>query len=254
MNWKLAHRWVRIVWITAGLSFTAWMIWSMQAHDVPEQDRQSTAALSVIEGDHTTVFLPTTAAAGRSAVIFLPGGMVDPAAYIPLVRAVADAGWPAAIVQLPWRMAFSDGAEAEVWERAKAVREVLGSERPLVLGGHSRGAAMSARFASRHPDDIAGLFLLGTTHPRDQDLSAFPGAVLKVSGTRDCVAELEESLKNKRRLPPRTVWATIEGGNHAQFGYYGSQLGDCSASIDRVSQQRQAAELLLAWLPNIPAR
>jgi pimeloyl-ACP methyl ester carboxylesterase len=254
MDWKLARRWVRIVWVTGGMLFMGWMVWSMQARDIPEEKRRSTAALSVIEGDDTVVFLPTAPAAGRAAVVFLPGGMVDPDSYLPLVRAVADAGWPAAIVELPWRMAFSEAAEEQVWRRVTAVRGILGSERPLVLGGHSRGAAMSARFASQHPDELAGLFLLGTTHPKDDDLSSFGGAVVKVSATRDCVADLEDSLANKRRLPPRTVWVTIEGGNHAQFGYYGQQLGDCAATIDRATQQRHVLASLLPWLSNVAAR
>jgi len=36
--------------------------------------------------------------------------------------------------------------------------------------------------------------------------------------------------------------------NHAQFGYYGPQLGDGRATISRAEQQRQLVELLTAEL------
>ena len=254
MNWKRIHRVVRIVWVTAGLSFVGWMLWSTQAHHVDASALESTDALSVVQGDDAVAFLPAVIAEDRPAIVFLPGGMVDSVAYVPLVRALAEAGWPAAIVELPWRIAFTDSSTTEVWRRVQAVRHVWGRGRPMVLGGHSRGAAMSARFTAVHPDEVAALFMLGTTHPRDENLSSFGRPVLKVSGSLDCVADLEDSLKNKNRLPPQTRWVTIEGANHAQFGYYGRQLGDCSAAIDRDSQQRQTRDALTAWLANVGVR
>jgi pimeloyl-ACP methyl ester carboxylesterase len=164
------------------------------------------------------------------------------------MRAVAEAGWPVALVRLPWRVAFTEGAQIEVWRRVLDVRASWGVSRRIVLGGHSRGAALSALFASRYPMDLSGLLLIGTTHPKDQDLSALRIPVLKISGTRDCVADLESSKANASKLPAQAVWTTIVGANHAQFGYYGSQLGDCSATISREEQQKQLREEVLRWL------
>jgi len=251
MNWKTAHRWIRIVWVTGGLTFVAWIVWNMQAHGVAADSAVSSDRVVVTRGDGTTMFMPVGAAPARAGVVFVPGGMVDPDAYLPLVRAVADAGWPVAIAELPWRMAFSDAATDDVWQRVQAVRASWGRDRPIALGGHSRGAAMSARFAADHASELAGLFLIGTTHPRDHCLSAFTHPGLKVLGTRDCFAGAEESLANRGRLPATTTWVTIDGANHAQFGYYGQQLGDCSASIDRDDQQRQTLGALLDWLPRV---
>ena len=45
-----------------------------------------------------------------------------------------------------------------------------------------------------------------------------------------------------------STWVVIEGGNHAQFGYYGTQLGDCSATIGRGDQQDQTFDAVLTWL------
>jgi pimeloyl-ACP methyl ester carboxylesterase len=245
---KVWHRRIRILWVTGGLAFTAWIIWNMQAHGVPAAARESSPLVSVREGDGATVFLPEGAAADRAGLVFLPGGAVDPAAYLPFVRAVADAGWPVALVRLPWRMAFSESAQIEVWRRVTEVRRSWGASRPIVLGGHSRGAAMSATFAGRYSTALSGLLLIGTTHPRDDDLSSLTIPVLKVVGTRDCVADAKDSLANLSKLPPHTAWLTIEGANHAQFGYYGSQLGDCRAEISRESQHQQVLDSVLSWL------
>jgi len=247
-RFKVWHRRIRILWVTAGLAFTAWLIWNMQAHGVPASARESSPTVTVTEHDGATIFLPAGVTADHRALVFLPGGGVDPDAYLPVVRAVADAGWPVALVRLPWRMAFSEGAQIEVWRRVTDVRAVWGASRPIVLGGHSRGAALSALFASRYPASLSGLLLIGTTHPRDQDLSSLTVPVLKISGTRDCVADLSASEAVASKLPPQTVWTTIVGANHAQFGYYGSQLGDCRATISRDEQQRRTREEVLRWL------
>ena len=107
---------------------------------------------------------------------------------------------------------------------------------------------LSALFASRYADELSGLLLIGTTHPRDHDLSSLRIPVLKISGTRDCVADLDKSKAGASKLPSQAVWTTIVGANHAQFGYYGSQLGDCRATITREAQQRQLRDEVLRWL------
>jgi pimeloyl-ACP methyl ester carboxylesterase len=248
IDWKKVRRRFRIAWATSGVLFTAWVVWSMQAHGVPDGVRASSATVTVTERDDATTFMPQGAAADKKALVFLPGGGVDPDAYLPFVRAMADAGWPTALVHLPWRTAFSDSSQIEVWRRVNAVRSSWGTARPIVLGGHSRGGMFTALFASRYPADLSGLLLIGTTHPRDHDLSSLRIPVLKVSGTRDCVADLKDSKANAAKLPPQAVWTTIIGANHAQFGFYGSQLGDCTATISREDQQRQLLEEVLRWL------
>lgn len=245
-RWQEVRRWIRRIWLAAGVSVTAWLVWNMQAHGVPAHVRESSSDVRVIESSTHVLFEPTGQSQG-TPIVFLPGGGVDPDAYLPFVRQWAEDGHPVALVYLPWRVAFTEGAQAEVWQRIEAVTNRWPNER-FVLAGHSRGAALSAQFAASHADRLAGLVLIGTTHPRDHDLSRLPLPVLKVAGTRDCVAPLDDSQRNAVRLPPTTTWAVIEGANHAQFGHYGSQLGDCSAGISRDAQQTQTHEQVSAWL------
>lgn len=242
---------VRLTWISAGLTFTAWMIWSFQAHGVPTGTFESDAAVSVEQVGETWRFIP---AGERKAagLIFLPGGLVDPKAYGPLVRAVAEAGYPVAMIKLPWRIARSAAAEQTVAEHARAARNEIGASLPWVLSGHSRGAAIVTRLMAAGPVGYQGLALMATTHPR-VDLSRLTIPVFKIAGTRDCVAPRDDSEANASNLPPGTVWRWIDGGNHAQFGFYGPQLGDCGASIDRAEQQRQARQILVEILDTIAA-
>lgn len=52
-------------------------------------------------------------------------------------------------------------------------------------------------------------------------------------------------------LPPDTVYYTVEGGNHAQFGDYGHQKGDGEPSISEEDQLKQTVKTLLSWLDTI---
>ena len=247
MDWKRAHRRIRVVWLTFAVVFLGWLAWSTQAHGVPDAARKSSRMVSVQELDDATLFRPAAPRVGP-LVVLLPGGAVDPTAYVPVARAMAEAGWVVALVRLPWRMAFTDGAQEDVWERVMAARDASGVPGPIVLGGHSRGAALSAGFAREHAADLAGLFLIGTTHPKADNLSSLKMPVLKVNGTRDCVADENDSLANRSLLPAHTTWVSIVGANHAQFAYYGAQLGDCWATITRDAQQEELLRVVLRWL------
>ncbi len=47
--------------------------------------------------------------AGAAGLIFVAGAMVEPQAYAPLLRSVAEAGFRVELVELPYRCAFTQG-------------------------------------------------------------------------------------------------------------------------------------------------
>ena len=71
---------------------------------------------------------------------------------------------------------------------------------------------------------------------------------MKIFGSQDGVADPQDILANKSLLPKNTMFVEIEGANHAQFGYYGSQLGDNEAQISREKQQKIVLQNILWFI------
>lgn len=114
-----------------------------------------------------------------------------------------------------------------------------------MLGGHSKGAVFASEIAASPPPTLAGVVLAGTTHPRDVDLSSSPLVMAKVVATQDGVARMHTSEERRSLLPSGVLWHVVEGGNHSQFGSYGTQLGDGRATIDRARQQDELRAVIL---------
>jgi pimeloyl-ACP methyl ester carboxylesterase len=215
------------------------------ADDVLETD----AGVSVFESERSITFIPRRQEQ-RSALLFVPGGMVDPHAYAPLLRRVAESGHAAVLVRLPslgGRHAMGESGRQETVRRARSVMENA-PDRSWIVAGHSLGGHLAARVVHGAPDLTEGLVLIGTTHPRDISLADYARPVVKIYGTRDRIAPLERSRQNAANIPAATEWVAIEGGNHSQFGYYGFQLGDGRARITREQQQDQVLQVLLEAL------
>ena len=75
--------------------------------------------------------------------------------------------------------------------------------------------------------------------------------MISIYGTRDGLATAGEIDASRALLPGTTNWVPIEGGNHAQFGWYGSQSGDNEATIGREQQQAQIVDATCALLRDI---
>jgi hypothetical protein len=93
---------------------------------------------------------------------------------------------------------------------------------------------------------------MGTSHPRDRDLSRAAIDVTKIAASNDGVAGAAQF--DTTRLPASTRWVRLDGGNHSQFAYYGFQLFDGRATITREAQQQLVADALLAVLSRVAAR
>jgi hypothetical protein len=241
---------IRRTWIAVGLflliAMPLYMTFAFSPTGYGPEVLQPDAAIDVQDTDGWLAFLPRRAAAGVSALVFYPGCPVPADSYAPFGRAVAEHGHPAYIIRVPQRCATTK--EQQVALYAATERLLASSRRPWVLAGHSRGGAHASQFAADHPAELAGLFLEGTTHPRDVDLSGLRIPVVKVIATKDGVAPEARSRANARLLPPSTTWVRIEGGNHAQFGYYHFQLWDGRPTISRAEQQRQVVQAVVELL------
>lgn len=105
----------------------------------------------------------------------------------------------------------------------------------FVIGGHSQGGKMAAQLVYENPNVFKGLFLMGTSHPQDIDLSIQNIPCIKFYADYDGLASVEEVMKNK--LPKHSELILINGGNHSQFGYLGKLLMDSSPVISLEEKQ-----------------
>lgn len=186
------------------------------------------------------VFSPQ-ASSSQMGIIIYPGGHVDPRAYAPLARELASGGNLVVIPKMPLNLAVFDIDVADEIIRANPNIE------KWVIGGHSLGGAMAAEYVSANPSAVEGLFLWASFSAENTDLRGFTNLeVLSIYGTED--GEVEGIRASRERLPQNTRWVEIDGGNHAQFGWYGEQRGDGVATISREAQQEIIVENTFAFL------
>ncbi len=229
-----------MIYVTAGIGFIGWMWFSMQATSNAYSFLASNQSMIVTETKDFISFTP--AIAYKAVFIFYPGALVDPVAYAPICRQIADSGYKVQLIKMPWRLATKG------YNKPKALKLFDDSSKVYILSGHSQGGKMAAQFVYENPGLVDQLILIGTTHPRDIDLSGFEIPVMKISGSKDGVANITDVISNKIKLPSQTKYVEIEGANHAQFGYYGTQIGDDKATISRESQHKIVSTSILSFI------
>ncbi len=237
MRWKKFKSWLKESrWRQAGLAifiavmlivagFLTWALTPMGPMDEARDALRSDEDV-LVTTDRWLVFEPRGVQT-RTAFVFYPGARVDPRSYAPMARDIAAEGFLVVVVPMRLNLAiFSSGAASDVIDE-------YGHIDNWVVGGHSLGGAMAARYAYRNVVD--GL-VMWAAYPGD-DLSGLEISALSIYGTRDGVSTVDDILGREDKMPTNTTWVPISGGNHAQFSWYGSQRGDNEAAISREEQQ-----------------
>lgn len=196
---------------------------------------------SLVSVDQTVrdriVFLPDDPKAG---LIFYPGGKVEYTAYAPLLRELAEEGVLCVLVKMPCNLAVL-GVNA-----ADGIQEDFPEVTEWYIGGHSLGGSMAAVYLAKHTDDYKGLILFAAYGT--EDLSQSGLKVISLYGSMDGVLNMEKYEENRENLPEETLEYVIEGGNHAQFGSYGSQKGDGTPAVSAEEQREAAVRLIMGTL------
>lgn len=221
--------------------FVAWGLTPLGPADEALAAMESNANVTVHDENEFVSFTPT-ATAPVTGLILYPGGHVDYRSYAPIAQTIAGSGYTVAIVKMPLSLAVFGIDRAD---------DVIGAEpsvRRWVIGGHSLGGSMAASYARTHPDRVQGIAFWASYPGPGDDLSATGLRGLSAYGSNDGVLDRENVNATLALLPPGTVPQVIEGGNHAQFGNYGPQPGDGSATISARDQQAQAADLTVDLL------
>lgn len=199
-----------------------------------------------VDRDGPIVFRPT-GGSPSTGLVFYPGARVDPESYAPALRALAEQGYLTVVVPMPLNLAVLGSGRA-----ADVMADFPDIER-WAVGGHSLGGAMAAAFAVDHPDTVDGLALWAAYPAAGDDLSAGGVTVASISATNDGLTTADDIARTRLLLPSDTEFVVIDGGNHAQFGWYGEQGGDGVATIDRPEQQSQVVAATLRLLERLEA-
>lgn len=190
------------------------------------------------------LFEPIGAQNGVGFILY-PGARIDPRAYAPLARGIAAGGSIVVIAPMLFNLAVLSP------ERAQDIIDTYQGVRTWVVGGHSLGGSMAARFASLHIKEIKGLVLWASYPASNDDLSASALSVLSVSASRDGLATPSKITAARKLLPAAATYRFIEGGNHAQFGSYGIQMGDHAAAISAAEQWALVVEATADFLAQV---
>ncbi|MFC0525553.1 alpha/beta hydrolase [Pontibacillus salicampi] len=211
-----------------------------EASDYAKQQLTSTASVTVADQDKWILFEPNRST--QTSIIFYPGGLVEPESYAPFASRLAESGYRTYIVKMPLHLAVLG------IDRALEIQEQDTNE-TLIMGGHSLGGSMAARYAAEQ-DGIDGLFLLAAYAEEGGDLSKSSMPVLSISGDKDGILNMRNFREGKAFLPDDARYEKMQGANHAQFGSYGPQDGDEQADIERTEQVQRTVTLLSEWINN----
>lgn len=213
-----------LILLTAGM--TCFMLTGHYRAE-PEAVRIAQADDTAISGRYT---LLTPGRSNGKGIIFYPGAKVEANAYLPLLDRLRQQGFTCVLVRMPVDFAFF-GINA-----ADKAKDLAPDIQHWYLCGHSLGGAMAGSYASSHPDAIDGLILLG----------AYLYGDYPVERTLTIYGSLNSGVGEKIDYTENIV--VIPGGNHAQFGNYGHQIGDADALISADEQQSQTVEAILSFL------
>ena len=219
-------------------------IWANDSYKPQELAKEALISDNTVEVkiDKFISFTPKKIEATKG-FIFYPGAKVDPESYAPLCRKIAEQGYEVVIVNMPMNLAILS------YNRGEKVINEYSNIKNWVVGGHSLGGTMAAKFASENTA-VDGVVLL-SSYPIGDELKNMGKEVLSIWGSKDGIVNFENLIKSKEKLPEDTTYVEIEGANHSQFGDYGEQKGDDSPIINREEQIDIAAKNIINFINTI---
>ena len=232
-----------ILLIIGVLGFTGFYIWSQQTYEASKEVTSYVNVDDIQTEENWLVFEPEQKT--KTGIILYPGAKVEPEAYSYYAQALADNGYMAVIPKVNLNFALFDINQADlIMEEFKDITN-------WYVGGHSLGGVAAAAYAYDHPEDIKGLILLASYPSDSSDFSETDLPTLSLYAEFDELTTTEKINDTKHLLSSEAALHEIKGGNHAQFGMYGSQDGDGKATISAKEQQDEMIEQTLKWIYDI---
>jgi len=223
-----------VIWASAALGPTPEALAALQSDD----------QVKIIDNPSWITFQPINRPVD-TGFIFYPGGKVEFRSYAPALRQIAKAGYLVILPNMPLNLAIFDPNKAN--EIIKTFPQIM----KWAVGGHSLGGSMAAMYTAANPDKIKGLVLWASYPASTDDLHDKGVKVLMIFGTLDGLVTQSKLDAARNLLPLDTSWVPIPGGDHGQFGDYGSQPGDNPATISPLEQQMATVKATVLFLQNL---
>ncbi len=232
----------KIIIIVAVFAFAvfAWLLYANDYYRATDTAKnamlENNAKVEVVE-EKGYYFFDVAEEDATKGIVFYPGGKVDETAYAPMLVELAEAGYEVYLVKMPAKLAiFGMNAAEDIIEEQTHITE-------WTMMGHSLGGAMAASFSASHDEEVDALVLLAAYST--EDLSDKEIEVYSFYGSEDKVLNMEKYEEYYKNLPEDVIEEVIEGGNHANYAYYGAQDGDGEATITREEQQDCVLDIFL---------
>lgn len=176
----------------------------------------------------------------ESALIFYPGAKVEYTSYAPILKNISSECIDTYAVEMPFNLAIFGKNSADYIIKNSSYTHYF-------LAGHSLGGVMAASYVNEtNRSDGLILFAAYSTNEIEKP-------VLSIYGSNDKVLNIEKYAESKELFKNNFTEVIIDGGNHAQFGYYGNQSGDGVAQISPELQQKQAATKIISFINDVLA-
>ena len=204
------------------------------AQDTATKYLNGTSEVSVVKIDNG---LFVDGHGNDTAFIFYPGAKVEYTSYLPMLCDLASEGVDCYVVQMPFNFAIFGENEAD---------SIINSTNysHYILSGHSMGGYVASSYMA-HSGKGDGLVLFAA-YPTEK----IEKPVLSIYGSDDGVLNYKTYNESKTLMDNLTE-VIIDGGNHAQFGYYGNQSGDNPSKITPEKQQGQSVDEIVKFIDKL---
>lgn len=235
----------RILLILLGAIWIALLVWLRPyvAVEPALAAMQSDSAVTVTESP-TDIKLRPTNSVDTTGVFFQPGALVDARAYAAVLRPLAESGHTVIIAKQPLGIAF---LALPAFDNARASNPEVSR---WVVAGHSLGGTVAALESTEKSPPVAGV-LFYASYPANDISGTVAVPVESISGTRDGLATPKKVRASKANLPTDTVFTTINGASHAQFGSYGPQRGDNTPTISNDYARKQISDASVRFVGSL---
>ena len=226
--------------VICGLGFTGFYIWSQQTYEASEEVMSYVNVDEIQTQENWLVFKPQGKT--ENGIILYPGAKVEPEAYSYYAQGLADSGYLVIVPKVNLNFALFDINQADL------IKEEFSEITDWYVGGHSLGGVAAASYAYDHLEDIEGLILLASYPSDSNDFSETDLPILSLYAEFDGLTTTDKIAETKHLLSSEATLYEVKGGNHAQFGMYGSQDGDGKATISATEQQDKIIKETVNWI------